>query len=321
MRRVDDLVAFVREVLERDAREFHGLRVQVELGRVDEQHGAAQVMVVVVFLDVGEVAHEGHLDGALGACAHAVDVAFEPVVLVDDLEGRRLEEGLEGRDGDVEFHANAREQRLEHLVHVVVETLDFGGLVLAVGAQHLAETAEDVVELAAESPFERLEDFVQELGEYAVAFEVPDGDGFGEHAPEGVTEFFRRARPFLALLVPVVARGEYPHLGVFGIFAGDALHLLDAEPFGAKERLDLGGLLFAQAVEDGFGDAFENSFDFDGLVRVVEERNVERELGQEPADAHQDVRLSGVVVADEGGESAQRECLPLDGTKVANRNL
>ena len=321
MRREYHLVAFVGEVLQGHADKFDRLRVQIKFRRVDKQQGAAQVMVVVVLLDVGQVADKRHLYGALAAGPHAADVAFETVVLVDDLERRLLEERLESRDGDVELHAHAREQRAELVVHVAVEALDFGGLVVAGRAQHVAEAVQDLVELPAKAAFQRLENLVQQLGESLVPVEVPDGDGFGEHARERLAEPFARALPFLAAVLAPVGRDKCPNLHVLRNLAGHALHLLHAQHVPVQVRLDLGRLLFAQAVQHVLRDALENALHLHGDVRVVEVRDVEREAGEEPAYAHEDVRLSGVVVAYERGEAAQRERLLLDGTEVRNSNL
>lgn len=278
-------------------------------------------MVVVVLLYLGEVADKRHLYGSLRASAHAVDVALETVVLVYHLESGRLEERLERGDGNVELHAHAGEQRAQLVVHLAVETLDFGGLVLAARAQHLAELVQNLVELAAKTALQRLENLVQQLGERLVALKVPDGDGLGEHALERAVELFGTALPAALLGTPVVGRHERPEFYVVGNLAGHALHLLYAQHAVHQVRLDLGGLLFAQAVQHVLRDALENALHLHGDVRVVEVRDVEREARKQPAYAHEDVSLSGVVVADEGREAAQRKRLLLDGTQIRNGNL
>ena len=321
VRRENHLVALVREVLERHAHQLHRLRVQKEFRRIDEQQCTAQVMVVVVLLYFGEVADERHLDGALRARAHAVDVAFETVVLVYHLERCRLEERLERGNGNVELHAHAREQRAQLVVHLAVKTLDFGGLVLAARAQHFAELVQNLVEFAAKTAFQRLENLVQQLGERLVALEIPDGDGFREHALERAVELFGTALPAALLGTPVVGRYECPELDIVGNLARHALHLLYAQHAVHQVRNHLRGLLFAEAVQHVLRDALENAFDFHGNVWVVKVRYVERKARKQPADAHEDVRLAGVVVADERREAAQRERLLLDGTQIRNANL
>lgn len=278
-------------------------------------------MVVVVLLYLGEVADERHLDGSLRARAHAVDVALETVVLVDYLERSRLEERLESGDGNVEFHAHAREQRAQLVVHLAVKTLDFGGLVLAARAQHLAELVQNLVELAAKTALQRLENLVQQLGERLVALEIPDGDGFREHALERAVELLGTALPVALLGTLAVGRHESPEFYVVGNLARHALHLLYAQHAVHQVRNHLRGLLFAKAVQHVLRDALENALHLHGDVRVVEVRYVERKTRKQPAYAHEDVSLAGVVVADERREAAQRERLLLDGTQIRNGNL
>ena len=143
---------------------------------------------------------------------------------------------------------------------------------------------------------------MQQLGERLVAFEIPDGDGFREHALERTVELFRTTFPAALFGALAVRRDKCPEFDVVGNFARDALHLLDAQHAVYQERLHLCGLFFAQAVQDVLCNAFEDALDLYGDVWVVEKGDVQGKTGKQPPDAHQDVRLSGVVVADEGGE-------------------
>ena len=89
-----NLIPFVRKVLKRHAYKFYRLRMQVEFRRINEQQRATQVMVVMVFLDIGQITHQGHLNGAFAAFAHATNVAFKAVIFVDDFQACALEECL-----------------------------------------------------------------------------------------------------------------------------------------------------------------------------------------------------------------------------------
>ena len=133
-------------------------------------------MIVMVLFYIGQVTHQSHLDGSLAAFAHAADVAFKTVVFVDDLEACALEECLESRHGNVKFHFDAWEQWRKFFVDFPVKGLDFGGAVFAVGRKQVAEFVQKRVDFVTETAFQRLENFVQELGERLVPFKVPNGD-------------------------------------------------------------------------------------------------------------------------------------------------
>ena len=110
---------------------------------------------------------------------------------------------------------------------------------------------------------------MQKLCISLVPFKVPDGNGFREHAVERGDEFVVDADPVLAAFAFAVHRAECPELDIAGEFARNALDFFDAQHGVAQKRRDFHRFFFAEAVQHLFGDAFENSFGFDGVVRVV----------------------------------------------------
>src|SRR5574344_1881448 len=127
MRGEYDLIAFAGKILERHAHEFHRLRVQIKFRGIDEEQRAAHIMIIVVALRLGEVTHKSHLNGALGARAHVLDVALKAVILVHHGEGRVVEKKLESRNGKVELHFHARKQGIQLFVHIAVKSVQFPG--------------------------------------------------------------------------------------------------------------------------------------------------------------------------------------------------
>ena len=242
-------------------------------------------MVVVMLFHVGEVTHQCHLDCTLASFAHAADVALKTVVFVDDLETRLLEERLEGWHGNVELHFYAREQRRKFFVDFAVECPDFGGAVFAVGREQVAELVQERVDFASETALERLENFMQKLGEGLVPFEVPNGDRFGEHAVVRLLEFLAGANPFALVALAVVTRNKDQYIESFGILAGNALHLLDAQSSWTlwcilQVRAHRGGTFFTQSAKHLLRNTIKYTDDFYGAIWVVKVRNVERKIGQ-----------------------------------------
>ncbi len=316
MRREDDLVTFAGKILQGDAYKFHSLRMQEQFGRIDEEERPAEIVVVVMLLDFVEVADERHLDGALGARSHGMDVSLESVVFVENVQLGGREEGAERRRGNVQVDVYRREERAELLVEAALEKFQFLGAGVAAGIEQARELLDQIVEFLAEPSFQRAEDFVQKLCESLVAFEVPDLDGRREDSGKDGFESDRNLDPFALAAVAVPVEGPEFHAG--NAFARELLESLDADLSVSQKWFQLGRVFGRELFEHRVRNAAEKSFHFDGLVRVVEIGVVERGTEKQPADSHENVCLARIVVADEGGEIAERECLFADGAEISD---
>ena len=71
---------------------------------------------------------------------------------------------------------------------------------------------------------------MQKFCKCLVPFEIPNGDGFGEHAVVGELECIVGPDPFaLITTLAMVARDEYEKFETLRIFVRNALYLFDAQ--------------------------------------------------------------------------------------------
>ena len=278
-------------------------------------------MVVVVLLDFGQVADQGHLDSPLASSTHTADIPLKAVVFVNHLEARRLQERGQGRDGNVQLHVDAGEKGLQLFVHVPVKGTDFFGAVFTVRRKQVLELVQHIVEFPTKAPFERLENLVEQFRKNFVPFEIPDGNWLREHPLEGVLEILAHQNPTLAVLALAVRRHLHPEFHVLRRHSRHPLQLADFQPVAVQERTNFLGLFLSKAGKHVLRNPLEQAFHLYRTVRVVKEGHVQGKWRKQPADSHKNIGFTGIVVAYQGGHVVQGKRLPLDRPQVTDGNF